>query len=84
MITAVNAVLHERGEDWCARTADDIPGGMAVLDLGPLGVRLFGTHVAPGVGRRRRRRRGARSRSIAATTAPACCSRSITSPGAWA
>lgn len=45
-ITAVNAVLHDRGEDWSARTASDIPGGMAVLDLGPLGVRLPGTHAS--------------------------------------
>ncbi len=43
MLGAVNDALRERGEDWCVRVADDIPGGMAVLELAPLGVRLPGT-----------------------------------------
>jgi len=41
-LAAVNAALRERGEDWCIRVAPEVAGGMAVLDLAPLGARLPG------------------------------------------
>jgi hypothetical protein len=44
-LVAVNAALRERGEDWCIRVATDVAGGMAVLDLAPLGARLPGVQA---------------------------------------
>ncbi len=41
-LTAVDAALRARGEDWCIRMAPIVPGGMAVLDLAPLGARMPG------------------------------------------
>jgi hypothetical protein len=41
----VNAALRVRGEDWGIRFARNVPGGMAVLDLGPLGVQVQGLRV---------------------------------------
>jgi hypothetical protein len=43
-IESLNARQRAQGEDWAARISRDVPGGLAVLDLGPLGTRLRGVH----------------------------------------
>ena len=40
----IDATLRTNGEDWGVRISTDVPGGLAVLDLGPLGTRLRDMH----------------------------------------
>lgn len=38
----MNRLLERCGEDWCVRISTEVPGGLSVLDVGPLGSRLDG------------------------------------------
>lgn len=42
LATEVNRIAAQRGEDWMVRVGHQIPGGLAVLDLTPLNVRVPG------------------------------------------
>jgi hypothetical protein len=46
LVEGINNALRARGEDWGIRLADDVPGGVMVLDLAPLGVRFPGIRGA--------------------------------------
>jgi hypothetical protein len=44
-IDRLAAIVRAQGEDWAARISQEVPGGLAVLDLGPLGTRMRGLHA---------------------------------------
>jgi hypothetical protein len=44
LLDGVNRLLRQRGEEWAVKTSAPVPGGLAALDIGPLGARFPGIH----------------------------------------
>jgi hypothetical protein len=40
LLAAVNRTLRQQGENWAVKAAAEVPGGVAVIDLGSIGARL--------------------------------------------